>query len=113
MSIVLMNKNKCIAVGSVLMVQLDDELPGQIGELMYDPSYGSGKEILHRLVYCLESLAWALKCTYISLFGPLSQQSFVNTVLDLDYEDYRKDGMMFMKLNSGDSNGDYMDDETD
>ena len=77
----------------------DERVVGNISRLLVVPEYPSQSELIHRLLYCIESIAWTQKCTHIVLNSE-DVAECKSTVQDLDYEVYYKDGQsFFLKLN--------------
>lgn len=66
-TIVLEVNGKVVATGSIQVRVFENETVGNIYYLMLSPKYKSPSELVHKLVFCLESLAWASKCSHVMI----------------------------------------------
>ena len=80
------------------------QIVGTISEMLTSRDYAAQSELIHRLIHCIESIAWLHECTHIVLKNR-DVLGCEDAVHDLDYDLYTTmdDQSFFIKLrNSGD-----------
>lgn len=91
-----------MATGSVWISCQEDQIACNIGQLMMSPDYANPTELLHRLLFCLESVAWSMSGTHTILEGR-TIKNYKDIVLDLDYREHiRKGKIYFIKMKDED-----------
>ena len=93
-TIVVMQNKKVIGTGSVWITQCDNQRAGNIGQLMIHDSYPEPVEIIHRLLFCIECIAFAHKCNQTVLKGSVVK-NYKDLVTDLDYFSHLRSGKTY------------------
>ena len=63
------------------------EIVGSVGEMLTFRDYPAQSELIHRLIHCIESIAWLHECTHIVLKNA-DVVGCEEAVHDLDYDLY-------------------------
>jgi len=61
------HNGKCIAVGSLLIRKLPNQkkISANLGHFMIDDTYPAHSQLLHTLIFSLESIAWIHGASYV------------------------------------------------
>lgn len=72
----------CVGMGTLMFRKTEKRLSGVIGEIMINPNYIDHKQILHKIAFTLEKLAWVNNCTDTVIQAFTIDEDLVR---DLDY----------------------------
>lgn len=93
-SILILFNGEIVGTGSIWINSNDVQVAGNIGQLMISDAYCQSHELVHRILYCLESIAWEYGCGHTVLKGSSIRQ-YKDLVQDLDYQEHLRNYKMY------------------
>ena len=84
-TIVIEYKGSCVAMASILIRRLDNQVCSNIGQIMINQSYPTPFHLIHLIVFTFEQLAWIHNSDYV-IIRPIDVLNALEVIKELEYQ---------------------------